>query len=117
MNRPRDTRRPEEQTVEEIFDEVLAKILAEERERERRGEPSPPRPPLPADVAQAAEALEAMFGGNYHLTADLSFDQVYAKQELVLRPSGSFPERCIWVLRPLNSRSGANISSRRTSTP
>jgi hypothetical protein len=79
MNRPRDIRRPDEQTVEEIFDEALAKILAEERERERRGEPPPPRPPLPADVAQAGEALEAMFGGNYHLTADLSFDQVYAK--------------------------------------
>jgi len=61
------------------FDRALAEILEQERERERRGEPPPRTGPLSPEVAQAVAALRAIFEGNHHLTADLSFDQVYAK--------------------------------------
>lgn len=65
--------------IEAAFEEEFARIVEEERERERRGEPPPPPRPLEPHVAEAAAALNEMFGDGYHLTADLSFDQVYAK--------------------------------------
>jgi hypothetical protein len=34
---------------------------------------------MPPDVAEAVAALKAIFEGEHNLTADLSFDQVYAK--------------------------------------
>ncbi|HZM36554.1 MAG TPA: hypothetical protein VFC18_18980 [Burkholderiales bacterium] len=70
---------PRDKEIGEIFDEVLAEMLEEERERERRGEPPPARKPLSPELEQAGEALKAIFEGEHHLTADLSFDQVYAK--------------------------------------
>ncbi len=60
-----------------IFDEVFAEMLAEERANPRaKSDPPPIQSP---EVAAACEALRQMFEGNNHLTADLSFDQVYAK--------------------------------------
>lgn len=67
------------QELEAIFDEALESIRAEERARELRGEPPPPARPLPPDLAEAAAALKAIFEGDHNLTADMSFDQVYAK--------------------------------------
>lgn len=61
--------------IEEAFDAALAEI----RERELAGERiAPPEHAVPAEVAEAGAALRAIFEGNHHLTADLSFDQVYA---------------------------------------
>lgn len=79
MSPTADVSEPSRQEIEAAFDEALESILAEERAREERGEPPPPKRPLEPAVAEAVAALNAMFEGDHNLTADLSFDQVYAK--------------------------------------
>jgi len=66
---------PSTSELEEAFDRALAEI----ERRERAGEPVVPPEPMPPDVAEAVAALKEIFEGEHHLTADLSFDQVYAK--------------------------------------
>jgi hypothetical protein len=66
---------PERPDIEEIFDEVFAEIL----KLGRAGHTRPPRESLDPNVAEAVAALRAIFEGDHPLTADLSFDQVYAK--------------------------------------
>lgn len=61
--------------IGQIFDEVLAELI----ERERSGEKIDAPQHVDPEVAAAGAALKAIFGGDHHLTADLSFDQVYAK--------------------------------------
>jgi hypothetical protein len=61
--------------IEEAFDAALAEI----QERERAGERFAPREPMPPAVADAVAALKAIFEDDHRLTADLSFDQLYAK--------------------------------------
>ena len=71
-------RRARELTIEETFDEVLAEMREEDRERERRGEKIVPPEHMDPEVAEAVAALNAIFDGDHPVTADLSFDQVYA---------------------------------------
>lgn len=61
--------------IEEAFDAALVEI----EERERAGERVVPPEHMDPELAEAGAALRAMFGDGYHLTGDLSFDQVYAK--------------------------------------
>lgn len=61
--------------IEEAFDAALVEI----EERERAGERVVPPEHMDSELAEAGAALRAIFEGDHHLSADLSFDQVYAK--------------------------------------
>jgi hypothetical protein len=60
-----------------IFDEEFAKLFGPNGEP--IGKSRGPVLPVDPEAAAAAKALNDIFSGDYNLTADLSFEQVYAK--------------------------------------
>lgn len=70
-----DTPESDRPDIGQIFDEVFAELMERESSGEKLDVPQHEDP----EVAAAGAALNAIFGGDHHLTADLSVDQVYAK--------------------------------------
>jgi hypothetical protein len=71
---------PHNEEIGEIFDEVFAEMLEEERKRERRGESPQARKPLSPELEQAGEALKAIFEGGDASTATTSRRSKLLKQ-------------------------------------
>jgi hypothetical protein len=67
---------PDDLSAEAVFDRVFSELLGQEFKQTSK----PCRKlGLQPSLRDAGAALHAIFDANQHLTADLSFDQVYAK--------------------------------------